>query len=282
MTKRIAVLDLNDGVPNLGLGSIVDLVESVQPIGNGDVRRPTSDIQPFSVELYDVRQKREIPGIDHDVYISTGGPGSPYDGEGSAWEADYFTWLDRLHAHNLRAGANGSSKKHALFICHSFELMVRHFGLAKVTKRRSPAFGIFPVHPTEAGKEDPVIGAADDPFYAADFRNWQVVEGDYPRFAELDATLLAREKVRSHVPLDRAIMSIRVGETILGVQFHPEASPEGMGLHFMQPEKRKQVIDTYGDDAYWKVIDLLQQPETLERTYTTIIPNFLRETLDTQ
>ena len=155
--QRVAVLDLNNGVPNLGLGSIIELIET---------------FEHFHVEVYDVRLKGQMPGLDHDVYISTGGPGDPFDGEGTAWESRYFGWMEKVH----------ERRKDALFICHSFELMIRFFGLARVEVRHSPSFGVFPVHQTDAGRTDPVLGALDNPFYAADFRDWQVVESDEARF----------------------------------------------------------------------------------------------------
>lgn len=254
--RRVAVLDMNDGVPNLGLGAIVDAVETFASSTGDD---------PISVDIFDVRGKAEIPNENFDVFISSGGPGSPFDGQGENWEASYFDWLERVRDNHTPA----------LLICHSFELMIRHFGLAAVTRRRSPSFGIFPVHPTAAARYDPVLKAVDDPFYAADFRNWQVVEADRRRLKELDARILAREKVRPHVDLERAIMAVRVGRNMLGVQFHPEASPEGMALHFLKDERMKIVTQTHGADTFDKMLKLLEQPKALAHTHATVIPRFL-------
>jgi len=262
MTERrnVAVLDLNNGVPNLGLHSIVELVETAGL--SSDRARPV-------VEIFDVRGKGELPGMDFDAFISSGGPGSPYDGEGDPWETQYFRWLERAHARNIPT----------LLICHSFELMIRYFGLAAVTARHSPSFGIFPVHPTPAAQADAVFSEVDDPFYAADFRGWQAVQPDMARFKELDATVLAREKIRKHVPLERAIMAVRVGANMLGVQFHPEASPEGMALYFQKDEKMKSVVKAHGAEAFAKMLALLEKPEALERTHATVIPRFLDRAL---
>ncbi len=258
--RRVAVLDLNNGVANLGLRSIVELVETVGS---------TSDRASVSVEVFDVRGKGEFPDTEFDAFISTGGPGSPYDGEGDPWETQYFEWLNRTHALNIPT----------LLICHSFELMIRYFGLASVDERHSPSFGIFPVHPTPAAQDDSIFCKLDDPFYAADFRDWQVVGPDRARFKELDAIVLAREKIRNHVPFERAIMAVRVGANMLGVQFHPEASAHGMALYFQKDEKMKSVVKTYGADAFAKMLALLEKPGALEHTHTTVIPRFLSHAL---
>jgi GMP synthase-like glutamine amidotransferase len=251
---------MNNGTENLGLRSIVDLVGSFGMSDRGG---------PISVEVFDVRAKGELPGMSYDVFVASGGPGSPYDGEGAPWESRFFQWLDRAYEKSIPT----------LLICHSYEMMVKHFGLAQVTERRSPSFGIFPVHLTRAAESDPVLSDLDDPFYAADFRDWQVVEADQTRLAELDAVILAREKIRPHVELERAVMAIRVGPNMLGVQFHPEASPEGMAIHFLTDEKMKQVVKTYGEETYNKMLSLLEDPETLAHTYETVIPRFLHDAL---
>jgi hypothetical protein len=47
-----------------------------------------------------VRQKNEVPDLTYDIYISSGGPGSPLDSIGSDWEAAYFSWLsENVHVH---------------------------------------------------------------------------------------------------------------------------------------------------------------------------------------
>jgi hypothetical protein len=67
---------------------------------------------------------------------------------------------------------------------------------------------------------------------------------------------------------------------MLGVQFHPEASPDGMALHFMKDEKMKSVIRTYGTKTFNKMLRLLQQPDALAHTNATIIPRFLHDAVE--
>lgn len=260
-TRRVAVLDMNNGEPNLGLGAIVDCVETFASSWSEAT---------VKIEIFDVRRAGEVPGNIYDVYISSGGPGSPFDGEGKPWEAAYFDWLDSAHSRGAPT----------LLICHSYEMMIRHFRLAKVTRRRSPSFGIYPVHPTETAQNDPVMHAVDDPFYVADFRNWQAVEADAGRFAELDAEILAREKIRRNEALERAIMAVRIGRNMLGVQFHPEASPEGMALHFLKDDRIKNVVEKHGADTLERLLKRLKRPEALARTHATIIPRFLHDAFE--
>ncbi|HYE58280.1 MAG TPA: hypothetical protein VD948_07225, partial [Rhodothermales bacterium] len=207
------------------------------------------------------------------VYLSSGGPGSPFEGEGSTWEAKYFAWLDTLWTHEQKVEA---PPKSVFLICHSFELAVRHFGVAHLEPRRSESFGIFPVHPNAAGKRDPVFAGLDDPFYAADFRSWQAVSPDRARLKELGATVLAVEKERPHVPLERATMAIRFSPGLLGTQFHPEADPDGMLLHFRQEHRREDIVARHGRAKYARILHLISFPAFLSRTYATVLPNFLR------
>src|SRR5690606_36377836 len=163
------------------------------------------------IELYkqefDVRLKLEIPDLSFDVYISSGGPGSPLESKGTDWENAYFKWIQTVMDYN-RSEVN-VVKKPVFFICHSFQLAIRYFNAAKVSKRKSTAFGVFPIHYLSAANEDPVFEGLSDPFYAVDSRDYQVTEPNHRRLEELGGAILAIEKARPHVPLERAIMAIR-------------------------------------------------------------------------
>lgn len=261
---RVAVLDMNKGTKNLGIPSILRILDEA----SADRRLPRFDYQVF-----DVRAKDEVPDLTFDVYISSGGPGSPFAGKGRGWEKDYFRWLEDLWSYNQSA----EEPKHGLFICHSFEMMCDFFGLSEVTRRNSPSFGIYPVHIEDAGRTDPLFENLENPFWGADFRKWQVVHPDPARMAELDASVLAREKIRPHVPLERAVMAVRVGTALVGVQFHPEAAPDGMRSHFKRREKRQSVIEELGAERYEKMLLFLNEPSPLEATRRLVIPNFLNQ-----
>ena len=262
---KVAILDLYNGVENQGMRCIEEMVTACD--------RAFYD-QPLTYDVYETRLKDELPGLDYDVYLSSGGPGSPFDGEGQAWDRHYFEWLDAVWSHNQRAHA---SKKHVLFICHSYQMMCRFFEPAAITKRHSMSFGIFPVHKTAAGRRDPLFRDLPDPFYAADFRRYQVVEPDAARLKALGAEVLALEKPRPHVDRDRALMAIRISPELVGVQFHPEADPAGMDLHFREPELRDEVIHKHGEAKYERILHRLNEPTFLKRTHDALIPTFLHD-----
>jgi GMP synthase-like glutamine amidotransferase len=229
--------------------------------------------QPLVWDEFDVRLKNEVPDLSYDIYISSGGPGSPIDSEGSEWEAAYFSWLKKVEAWNNNP--DSLPKKFVFFICHSFQLVSRHYKVGDITKRRSTAFGVFPVHVLAEGQRDPVFRGLGDPFYVVDSRDWQLIRPDFKRLNEIGATILGIEKYRPHVPLDQAIMGIRFNEYMIGTQFHPEADAIGMSVHLQSEEKKKTVIENYGEEKWKSMIEGLNDPEKIQSTYSHIIPNFL-------
>ena len=265
----IAVLDLYNGQPNQGIRAIREMLERC----NGQRGGPR-----LVFDVFETRLKDDLPGLDYDVYISSGGPGSPYDGEGLVWEQRYFRWLDTLWTYNQRH--EDSVRKHALFICHSFQLMCRFFEIADIVERRSESFGIFPVHMTDAGRADALLQNLPDPFFAADFRHWQAVQPNHTRLKALNAEVLALEKIRDHVPLERATMAVRLSPELSGVQFHPEADPQGMRHYFAQPERMEHIIGRHSESKYWRIMHRLCDTDYLTRTHETVIPNFLHTAVE--
>nr|MBA2422125.1 GMP synthase [Chitinophagales bacterium] len=158
---RVAVLDLYNRVTNEGMRGIRALLYNERKRTDARVRW----------DLYDIRNAEEIPDTSYDVYISSGGPGSPLQ-SGEPWENKYFNLIDKLWEHNLK---NNDQKKHVFFICHSFQLICRHWKVGEVTKRRSTAFGVFPIHQTDDGEAEPLFEKLPEPFYAVDSRDYQVV-----------------------------------------------------------------------------------------------------------
>ncbi|MCJ7467939.1 MAG: GMP synthase [Maribacter sp.] len=261
-TYKIAVLDLNAGNPNEGLRCIKELVaeflakEGVQ--GNFDV--------------FEVRLEAQVPQVeDYDIFISSGGPGSPLI-SGAAWEGKYFGMLDAILHHNLSQPV----KKHLFLICHSFQLACLHWDLAKVTKRRSTSFGILPIYKTLSGQREILFEGLPDPFYAVDSRDYQVVGPHEWKLDTLDGKVLCREKIRDHVPLERAVMAIRFSKEIFGVQFHPEADSVGMLHYFQRPDMRKKIVKHFGKKKYLEMIEHLDDDDKIMKTNHTIIPRFLQ------
>ena len=263
---RIAILDMYAGAPNQGLRCLQELLGAPRAQGAaGSV-----------VDTFPTRAKGAVPDLSYDAYFSTGGPGSPFEGEGEPWEAAYFEFLDRLFEHNRRATGG---RKHLLAICYSFELMCRRLDLARVTPRRSPSFGVMPIHLTPDGKDDPLLAGLPDPFYAVDNRDWQVVQPNRAAIARLGARVIALEKIRPHVPLERAVTAMRVSAEVAGVQFHPEAEPSSLLAYFRRPELRRDIVSHHGEEKYADLLAKVEDPDLLARTYRTVIPNFLRGAL---
>lgn len=266
-TVKVAVLDLNNNEENQGLKYICQLLDKSNRLYAN---------QELSYDVFDVRYKNEIPSIDYDVYISTGGPGSPFDGDGLEWEESYFRLVDQIWLHNQ---TTTGLKKYMFFICHSFQLMVRHFGLAEVTKRHNKSFGVYPTHKTPAGEEDVLFGSLANPFWIADFRDWQVINPNKERFEELGAKIICLEKIRPHVDFERAVMAIRISDELVGTQFHPEADAEGMLIHFNKPDKKALIIEHHGQEKYELILDQLNDPEKINATHLQILPTFLKEAI---
>ena len=78
------------------------------------------------------------------------------------------------------------------------------------------------------------------------FATGRVIAPDEHEIERLGADIIAREKIRNHVKLERAIMGIRLSPEIVGVQFHPEADPAGMLVHFQKRERREAIIAKHG------------------------------------
>ncbi|WP_317164780.1 type 1 glutamine amidotransferase [Hymenobacter ginkgonis] len=237
-------------------------------------RAEVSNQVNFAIDTFNVRANTELPGLEYDIYISSGGPGSPLPSS-EAWELPYFQFIDALFAHNKVA----ERKKHLLLICHSFQLVSRHLSIGEVSKRKSTSFGVLPVHLTGPGHNDPVFAQLPEPFFAVDSRDYQLTDLQPARLTELGIEVLCLEKERPHIPLARAIMALRFSDEVVGTQFHPEADGEGMLRYMLTDERKQQVVTAYGEDKYHEMVRLLSDPTTIELTESIIVPTFLRRAL---
>ena len=105
-------------------------------------------------------------------------------------------------------------------------------------------------HKTPAGEEDIIFKGLGNPFWIADFRDYQATEPNHKKFNELGAKIICLEKIRPHVDLERAIMGIRLSEEMVATQFHPEADAKGMLVHFKQPKRMEHVVKVHGEKKY--------------------------------
>jgi homoserine O-succinyltransferase len=260
---RVAILDLYEGQANQGMRCIRELLTEYGRTNGLELH----------YDEFEVRLQQHLPDLSYDIYISSGGPGSPLDSENSDWESAYFTWLGQIERFNSDPAQ--LHPKQVLFICHSFQLICRHYAVARVTHRKSTAFGVFPVHMLDGAAEEPVFAGLRDPFYAVDSRSYQVIQPDYQRLAAMGGQVLAIEKERPHVPLERAIMAIRFSEYMIGTQFHPEADAIGMSMYLQREDRKATVIAEHGEEKWQSMIVQLDDPDKIRWTYSHIIPNFL-------
>lgn len=257
---KIAVLDLYDGYKNIGLPSIVN-------IANG-----FSNVQ---VDVFDVRKKCELPGLNYDLYLSSGGPGSPLEGDG-IWDRAYFYLIDKLWEHNQFS----EDKKYVFFVCHSFQMMCRHLSIASVVRRKSESLGVYPVHKTEDGLNEDLLMPLTDPFFVADSREWQVIQPNFERMAYLGCKILGMEKERPHVPLEQAVMMIRFSNEMIGTQFHPEANSSGMEKRFSDVENIAKIVTEHGQDRMDKILsNLTEHRQQLDLSHSQILPQFIRNSI---
>jgi len=257
---------MNNGVTNQGMRGIQEILLRY---------RRENDID-LGYDIFDLRQRGEIPDEHYDIYISSGGPGSPFDGVGEKWESDFFNLLNKIENHNQIS----QQKKHVFLICHSFQMACRKYHVGEVIRRKSTAFGIFPVFLTEEGENDLIFSGLPNPLYAVDSRDWQVINPDDVLFSNSQAKVLALEKERPHVDLERCVMSVRFTNEIIGTQFHPEADPVGMKMYLLQDDKKKAITGSYGQEKYEDMLSSLDNPDRIKLTQSVILPNFLTEALN--
>ena len=259
---KIAILDLYEGEANEGMRCIRTLVDQFKNEVNF----------PVFYQVFDVRQHLEIADLSFDVFISSGGPGSPLTSLGSAWEQAYFRLMDSILKHNRE---NPFQKKFVFLICHSFQIFCRHYSYGKVTKRKSTAFGVMAVHKTKQGKKELIFSQLKDPFYVVDSRDYQLVEPNEAKIWSGGGNILCIEKERPLIPFERAVMAIRFDEAIMGTQFHPEVDSDGMHRYLLRDDKKKIVTEKYGQKKYLQMMQLLNEPDKIRLTHKTILPNFL-------
>ncbi|MEK7256047.1 MAG: GMP synthase [Bacteroidota bacterium] len=258
---RLAILDMYEGSRNLGMRNIQAIVEQFE--------------DSLDWEIFDVRSEVNVPDLSFDIYIFSGGPGNPLVGDES-WLEPFHELIEDIWQYN-RSGE--MPKKYAFFICHSFQMACHHFRIGKITKRRSKSFGTFPVHKTDDGEDEWLFRELNEPFWVADFREWQVVEPDFHRMNKIGARLLAIEKDRPHVGDERAMMAVRFSPEMIGTQFHPEADPVGMRGYFSEQERINAVMDEYGEAKYFQMVEDLKDPAKIQRTHKILLPLFLYKSI---
>ncbi|UFH32760.1 GMP synthase [Chryseobacterium sp. C-71] len=259
---RIALLDMNNNHVNQGFKNIKEISEAFKQQSEENI----------SIEVFDVRFKNEIPNIeDFDIFISSGGPGNPHR-EGFEWEEKFAQFLDSVYQYNQE----NETKKYLFLICHSFQLASIHWDLGNICKRKSYSFGVMPIHKSEEGEQEFLFKNLPNPFYAVDSRAYQFIEPNVDRFEELGMKIVAIEKFRPHINLERAVMAIRFSDEIFGTQFHPEANPAGMIENLKDKKNKEAMIENFGMEKYLETVDRMDDEDKIMLTQAQILPRFLR------
>lgn len=263
---KLALLDMNNHQPNQGMRNIKEISKAFSDRSE----------EAVGIEIFDVRHKNEIPNVeDFDIFISSGGPGNPHP-EGHEWEKPYFGLFSDIWEHNLK----NENKKYLFLICHSFQMASIHWNIGNICKRKSYSFGIMPIHKTEDGENDFLLKNLPEPFYAVDSRAYQFIEPDLEKIENLGMKIVAIEKFRPHINLERAVMAIRFSDEIFGTQFHPEADAFGMMENLKEDKNRLAMIENYGEEKFQEVMDRIDDPDKIILTQAQILPRFLQYALE--
>lgn len=249
---KIAIIDMYDGSPNVGMQCIDNILNNWTKSQN----------RPIEKTIFQLRDQCQVPDLNFDIYISTGGPGSPTDSINEDWDKQYVAWLEQAFL----------QKKWVFLICHSFQIACRHFNIGKISLRRSRQIGILPVHPLV---QDKLFEGLKDPFYTLESRFYQITEPNDHAIASMGASIIILEKERPSVPLERAIMGVKFNHQMYGVQFHPEADPSLLEAYFTQAEVKNSMIESFGELKWKKTHHSIKDPSKVEATFNIMIPNFL-------
>ena len=265
---RICLVDMNNGVAN-------QATRCFRRICDGFTKRVRAENPGVEVTFRHVQPRNlgELPDLESDLVLSSGGPGAPTDGFDDPWCVGYRKFLDDVMAANTKAPETSTK---LLLVCHSFEIGVLHFDLADVKKRPTTKFGVMPAYITKAGQELPYLQPFGYRLFTWEHRNWEVVNLDARKLARMGGALTATEShARSKVNSGDAVIGLTFGPGVDGTQFHPEADKPGVLAWIEKPEHASAVTDAYGRTLYEKMIATLSNPDRLARTFALLIPGWL-------
>lgn len=207
---RIAILDMYNGTDNVGLESIKHSLELLK----------------LKYSVYKVRDLEELPDLDYDLYLSTGGPGDPREAQQASWFKTYSSLVQQIKL---------SSKK-LVAICYSFQLLSIIFNAGTVTKREKMAFGIYRVSFIKNCNDEIVknfIGSKDE---VIEFRNYQVLENDFTN----PDLIICKDRVKTGFDYEPAILMYKFTNDIIGTQFHPEIRLDSLTMKYKVSDNSQQ------------------------------------------
>jgi homoserine O-succinyltransferase/O-acetyltransferase len=263
---RLCIVDMNNGHVNQAM-------RCLRGIARNFFDRVEATNPGLACDLVEVspRDTNHVIPRDCDLYLSSGGPGSPFEGDDQPWYADFEAFSKGI----VESAIVGGPEMRSMFaVCYSFELLVRQFRLALIAPRSDRKFGVMPVYTTKEGQEHPLLAAFGDRLFAFEHRNWEAIDLDEARLRGMGGKLLARES-RDGVSKGRALLGLDVAPGIETVQFHPEADRPGVMNWVARPEQAEAFKATYGEATYLAMLKTLDDPRRLARTYALVIPGWL-------
>ena len=278
----VAILDMNHSWPNVGHDSIVHAVlEAAQPLRDPLVAAGAK----VRVLSYDVRRTLRVPQSPNgrfQLYIGTGGPGhlDPRENDGineasqgivesAAWEAPLFRLYDDIAAHESAM---------LLGVCHTFGLMCRWSGAARVQLRAEKSSGMPENVLSKSGTSHPWFSQFASQL--GDGRHFRVVDNrlfDLIAGSSSPASIIARQDETSDgvTMIEFACMADGMPR-ILGVNHHPEIVDREHIMTVLEGKReRGEVSESWYRERVVTLRDLFTQFERESRLtseYTLLGP----------
>ncbi|MFW2136632.1 hypothetical protein ACK2M7_10190 [Chryseobacterium sp. TY4] len=92
--------------------------------------------------------------------------------------------------------------------------------------------------------------------------------------------VVAIEKMRPNIQLERALMAIHFSDEIFGTQFHPETNPAGMSENLKDKSNKRAMINNFGMEKYLETMDRIDDEDKIILTQKEILPSFLKMAQD--
>jgi homoserine O-succinyltransferase len=84
---KIAIIDMYDGSPNVGM----QCIDNILQYWASTISRPVEKT------IFHLRDQCQVPDLSYDIYISTGGPGSPTESSNETWDQQYVLISEKSH-----------------------------------------------------------------------------------------------------------------------------------------------------------------------------------------
>ncbi|HEU4534096.1 MAG TPA: hypothetical protein VFS00_08260, partial [Polyangiaceae bacterium] len=165
---RLCLCNMNNGHPNQAMRCFQVIIDAFF----ASVRRQNPGLE-CELVVVEPRNKGELPPRDCDLYLSSGGPGTPYEHDGEPWLDEMYSFYDWVVERRLQLGPGGPS---LLGVCYTYELLVRHFRVGGVEPLTERKFGVMPVYTTKSGQAHPLTEPFGDRLFAFEHRNWEAID----------------------------------------------------------------------------------------------------------